>query len=310
MRQDDLRSNLLECLDKKLLVLFQIGGGSVNTNAFYFDELLDLLAGADADNDDETLIDEMPGEKEQPTQQFEYEIFDFHNPDDDSVIFISSFLQNTVCAEVKRVKEATIEQQKKAFNARRIGAKTTHVSCPLCHYYKSFGDHRFQLLLRHLDQRHAWTQKISAKGTSLGKGFCVASGTKQIRILKAIFDNDALSGHYRSDYLRSSATLIREICHPNIPRTLWIDPFLILVFTCNGPRYELESKIPRLDYLKRSGMRGIYYDQKFAEWCYAEALILKGKMKTLRTRYIRRSQECNNKLWFDIHHAFHHPLCL
>ena len=125
----------------------------------------------------------------------------------------------------------------------------------------------------------------------------MASGTKQLRVMKALFDADSISGCFGNTYLATSAKLLRDACYPYMPHVLTIDREIILVLDASGPRYVLESQLHALDYIKRSGLRGTYFTKDFADWCYAEAIILKGKIKTLRAHYIRKAQDAKNKLW-------------
>ena len=152
-------------------------------------------------------------------------------------------------------------------------------------------------MLRHIKSHHCSEQQATDTRMKLGKGCCVASGTKQLRVMKALFDADSVSGCFGTTYLSTSAKLLRDMCHPYIPHVLKIDPEIVLVLDVSGPRYVLESQLHALDYIKRSGLRGTYVTKDFADWCYAEAIILKGKIKTLRVHYIRKAQDSKNKLW-------------
>ena len=136
------------------------------------------------------------------------------------------------------------------------------------------------MMLRHLEHGHEIDRTIGR----------IASGGKQLRIIKALYDNDSIFGKTGENYLQVSAKLIRDIWLPADARFLSVDRFIIMLLTEDGPQYIPEFKLADMDYIKRSGMKGIYYTREFANWCYNEVMLTDGRMKTLRTRYIQKSQ--------------------
>jgi hypothetical protein len=109
-------------------------------------------------------------------------------------------------------------------------------------------------MLRHLDHHHCWEKVRSAKGKLRGKGGCVASGTKQLRIIKAKFDNDSIMGQYGNDYLAHSANWLRQVFGSDPSSYLQIDRALIMLLSITGPTYVLKAKLPDRPYVKRSGV--------------------------------------------------------
>ena len=81
------------------------------------------------------------------------------------------------------------------------------------------------------------------KDKLLGKGGCVASGTKQLRIITAKFGNDSIMGQYGNDYLAHSANWLRQVFGSDLPSCLQIDRALIMLLSTTGPMYIVKSKV-------------------------------------------------------------------
>ena len=109
-----------------------------------------------------------------------------------------------------------------------------------------------------------WENIESGKGILLGKSGCVASGTKQLRIIKAKLDNDSIIGQYGNDYLAHSTSWLRQLFGSDPPSYLQIGRALVMLLSTTGPTYMLKAKFIDLPYMKRSGKGCMYYAMEFA----------------------------------------------
>ncbi|CAE7205271.1 unnamed protein product [Symbiodinium sp. CCMP2592] len=135
--------------------------------------------------------------------------------------------------------------------------------CPLCPF-RSWSRHNACRVLVHIRKHHTSTKQYSA------------SGTKQIKLVLALHDQDKLEGMPAAcNYLRRSADMIRDTVRPPLSSTRnSIDKKIRLVFTQDGPEYwNLEATISA--GLRRS--RNLYYNLGFAQKIFQKTILNNAK---------------------------------
>ena len=142
----------------------------------------------------------------------------------------------------QEVKDATrrLEQQK----GQSFGSQV----CPLCPWRRF---EKRSYLFTHITKHH-----------SVGKRF-VASGTKQLRIIAAMYDDDAARQASHGNYISRSAELLRSHVRPGVSsKKNVIDKDIRLCLTTKGPSFMSMQKIKQAKHLRRVG--NVYYDRSFA----------------------------------------------
>ena len=125
------------------------------------------------------------------------------DPEDGSMIFVHKDLEQRLAKEVNAEKKRIQKLSKRK-------ASTTHQHCSLCPFFASADNHWRARLLRHIERHHAQKKFRSEGGAFLGTGLHVASGTKQLKIIKALYDDDSLYGSMAINYLQRSADITRR----------------------------------------------------------------------------------------------------
>ena len=138
--------------------------------------------------------------------------------------------------------------------------------CPLCPF-RSFT--RSSRVAHHLDAYH--TAKVN---------FC-AGGSKQFRLVLALWDGDSAAGVDASDhYLARSSDIMRKTVKPHLDKGcmgIRADKGLRLLFSGNGPIYVNRKSVMR----RRSGVRRVgnfFYDLDFALKMFRNALLSSGSI--------------------------------
>ncbi|CAE7221957.1 unnamed protein product, partial [Symbiodinium microadriaticum] len=91
----------------------------------------------------------------------------------------------------------------------------------------------------------------------------VASGTKQLRVIAAMYDDDAARQASHSKYMSRSAELLRSQVKPGVSsKKNVIDKDIRLCLTTKGPSFMSMQKIKQAKDLRRVG--NVYYDRSFA----------------------------------------------
>jgi len=134
--------------------------------------------------------------------------------------------------------------------------------CPLCPF-------------RCLSTWAHWDRHLSSYHDAAHQYCC--NGTKQLRIVVALFDRDAAGARSGGDYLRRSADILRNTVLPPLACARNdIDRHIRLVFTGDGPVYHNLQTIEADQNLRRVGNR--YYTCSFATMIYRELLLYDGKV--------------------------------
>ena len=147
-----------------------------------------------------------------------------------------------------------LEKEVKVFlqrpNFKRLIA-AGRLRCPFCPF-RTWKAQLSSRMLDHIRKYHAAKQQF------------VASGTKQVKLIIAMHDEDKLLGKATgSTYLSRSADLLRARVEPRLSDTVnHVDRHIRLVFTTSGPEYwHLKKTIEQP--LRR--VRDRYYTQGFAQ---------------------------------------------
>ena len=231
-------------IDRLYLVLFQVNGPKIEDSALQPDakersRLLELQAAAGSD-------------KHKVQDRRKVQAIECDSSDADSAM---SEEDESICRAGDRVLEL-VRLEVDAVIARRVLRDGERLICLLCPF-RSFHNSNPQRLYKHVQRYH-----------SRQKQHC-ASGTKQIKLVISIFDDDRLLGREeRPNLLRRSAGLIRESVTPPLDHgTNEIDRCLRLVFTSTGPEYWNLATVQKLP-LRR--VRNIYYTRDFAQLLFQQ----------------------------------------
>ena len=114
---------------------------------------------------------------------------------------------------------------------------------------------------------------------------CVCSGTKQLKIVCALFDSDQIASRTSSCYIARSAEILRETVSPPLTdNTNAIDRSIRLVFSGAGPQFWNKATVDGSSTLRR--VRNIYYTVDFADVVYRELLLCNAKCKAAIPRIL------------------------
>ena len=96
----------------------------------------------------------------------------------------------------------------------------------------------------------------------------MSSGTKQIKVMAALYDDDRISGRTGGFYLARSAQLLRVALGPAPIGSGGVDRCLVLLLDAGGPRYVRVDEVGTVLSARRVGYT--YYTRQFAEVLYRE----------------------------------------
>jgi len=169
--------------------------------------------------------------------------------------------------------------------------------CPLCPFRTFFGGGHRARCVDHIRKYH-----------SLANQFC-CSGTKQIKVIAAIHDNDKLQGLTTGKYLERSAQIMHSCVKPPVAVSQNnIDKDIRLVLTERGPEYWSLSAVEHGVVCRR--VRNLYYTKGFAEILFKEIILHDAKVMSMITRLQLRAMEAGSELanLFPGHSRFWWPL--
>ena len=164
------------------------------------------------------------------------------------------------------------------------------LSCGLCPF-RSFSTE--VLLAAHVTKYH------------IRKTRFVASGTKQLNVVCALFDNDRLLRAPTGNLLKRSATILRETVSPAVHRGQnAIDKDIVLVLDDDGPSYQKKAAVGQNLACRRVGYT--YYTRGFADILLQESLRHHGRVRPamLRTcaRIVKKGSELSSMLPTHVDH--------
>jgi len=250
----DMRRCILDAVDERLIVTFHLGAANIPPRSIYsasekmtgLERLSDLMAGAGASKAPPKHLDPLP-----PGVRA-------------NVIGpLLARLQDEVCRYETIL---TLElSETKTVNVRRLGGDRR---CELCPLFAASGP---KMLRHHVANAHV-----------ISSHYCPA-GRKTLSIVYALHDADCAAGTRGGDYLRRAALAVRQSLLPG-PSSLRldIDRCMVLLLQSSGPTYVSSDVVVLRRDLRRVGY--VYYDKGMAETLLREALLSRGRVRTLLPR--------------------------
>ena len=206
------------------------------------ERLLDLQAGASGGEDHQCEAHTLDGDSEKAASDREV--------DEEAATDVADVLLQCLEQEVREVQKPKTITKADARN---------RVRCPMCPF-RSWQKKNGHRVLDHIRQYHTARQQYAA------------SGTKQLKLVIAMHDQDRLQGRPPAgDYLRRSADMMRSSIRTPLPEGVNnVDKKIRLVFTGRGPEYgnlsdTIEASLRRV--------RNLYYDMDFAQKLYQRTLM-------------------------------------
>ena len=268
----DIKQHICSALDLSTLVIFKIRveGDSVAPDAL--DGLLDLQAGMgefDCDVRDLLADGDLDAGDEDKTAA------------DEAVVNVNAELVSIMKNEVQGTIARTESMRPKDLGNAR---------CCLCPF-KAFGQEKAKRdLLQHLRVHHL--PKVDTDAVHI-KHY-VASGHKQAKMIRSMFDCDRLRNQTRSAYLCDSANMLRGSVRPHLTTSRHVDKQIAMVLDREGPTFMNSSSVSSNSMIRSVG--GSLYTVGFAQLVLRESLVLYGRAKPLRTRLLQRFLEAGNDL--------------
>ena len=201
--------------------------------------LLDLQAGA---HDDDMSSDE---ESEDFTRRCSSAVILL---DEDDTLCVSDGILDAMSEEVADVMS---DLSKKSY---RTEGRTV---CPFCPF-RSFK--QLRQLRTHITKHHT------------RKNQYICSGTKQTKVVLALYDFAASQQTVQEKYLRESCQILRSTITPALSCSLsHIDKHIRLVLKASGPVYVNLDSIGKTENVRR--VRNMYYDHTFADLAVQEMIM-------------------------------------
>ena len=137
----------------------------------------------------------------------------------------------------------------------------------------------------------------------------VASGTKQLRILVAIYDDDATrNAKHEAKYLRRSADLLRAQVKPGASsRCNAIDKHIRMCMTRLGPCFMSLGQVKKSRVRRRVG--NVYYDRSFANAFMCNAVAGRGSFRQIAAAFASSSTRGQGQLSSLLPEASHSFWC-
>ncbi len=247
-----------ECVDASSLVTFALGGeDELSENKC----LLELQAGCRLE------VDALGG-AEAGLCECEAEMED---SDDEGVA-------GADCPEAEvRVGDSLLvllaQERSKALQQEDCISDGSSFRCPFCPFRKFSRGCR---VMEHIRKYHQKKRQ-----------FC-CSGTKQLRVVQALFDDDQLKGlATKPRYLRRSAAVLRNSLGSMNHAVNHLDRAVRLVLTEKGPVYKPVSALTTEGSPYRRA-RNLFYTHGFADHLFQEMLVCHAKMKQVSCHYMFR----------------------
>ena len=258
----ELETALSSAMDESTAVLFEIGSESSPE----MDPLLDCMAGAGCSDD----VDAM-------------NLFAINVEDDsaeeevDAVELCDDGASVNVCKHLKDLLKLEVDSY-----ATKL-RKSCGTECILCPF-KIIKTRKSRDLQNHLQRNHT------------SKSTWVASGTKQMKVILALYDSDTFNHCKQANYLHRSSLLMRV----SIGKPLYesnnkeFDRSIVLLLDGDGPKYVNVSSIGVNIMARRVGHT--YYTKTFAEILLRESIVHHGRVKTFLPRLMMRGIEAGNEI--------------
>ncbi|CAE7674583.1 unnamed protein product [Symbiodinium sp. CCMP2592] len=227
--------------------------------------LLDMVAGArEAPNDsEEDTCDVVDASAASGINRISF--------DEDNVPVFSDNIMNRLCEEADFVMKDLYRISERCEGRRR---------CPPCPFRSFF---QLRLLRTHIAKHHTRKDQY------------VCSGTKQIKIILALYDHAASSQTTSSNMLQESAGILRSMIQPSLSFTQnHIDKQIRLIFDATGPQYVNVTSLGQSVQVRR--VRNLYYTRSFADLLLREMVLNHAQVRTVSTGCHMFAFESNNKL--------------
>jgi hypothetical protein len=217
--------------------------------------------------------------------------------DDESVVHVDEILYNSLRDEVLRELDEITKLRKSIKKDRK--RKCALVDCKFC-LFTCFRRSKGGLssYMQHLHSSHVPSPISLPIGESafyqlLSK---TKGGSKQLKLIKALFDVHTLRGRIRQDYFEHTTHLINDtLSADQLPnRHKQYGRLLRLVLTHDGPHY-ITCTPSQTDGLRRVGY--FYYTERFATMFVQESMRNHGRLKTTRDSLIHRFCASGCDLW-------------
>ncbi len=239
--------------------------------------LLDIMAGAvPMEDDSDSPLDDEPG------------------GDDEAVVQVGEELQALLCKEVEYAlsgmvlkrggyrgkKQPTNRKGMKGKRVKQEVASSKH-RCPLCPFraFRERGQVKAHVCKYHKEAaRHC------------------PSGTKQLRIAVALYDNDTFCGlPLVASYLSRSAAILREQLKPALSCTkMAVDKDIRMVLRHDGPVFVNKDVLGGGFAVRRMG--NSMYTMEFAEAVFKAGVIARAQMRSVASTVMLKCQESESEL--------------
>jgi hypothetical protein len=182
---------------------------------------------------------------------------DATSPDDEATVLVG----DKILALMKKEVQDTL----KSDGLHRDSVSHQQV-CPLCPWrqfpHKSHGVERMK---NHIKNYH-----------TLSRQYC-CSGTKQLKVVIALYDNDVLMRRAPLNLLHRSADIFRASVIPGVDcNTIYIDKHIRMILAATGPVFVHVNSISESLWVRR--IRNLYISCEFAERLIRELMLNKCKM--------------------------------
>ena len=165
--------------------------------------------------------------------------------------------------------------------------------CPLCPWRRF--DKRC-LLVTHVTKHHSASKRF------------VASGTKQLRIIASMYDDDAVRNESPGNYLQRSAELLRQQVKPQCSsRKNCIDTHCRLCMGSNGPFFISTTCVRRSQNLRRVG--NVYYNRSFANAFLCSAVASRCSFRQIAATFTTSATRSGGQLSSLLPEASHSFWC-
>ena len=194
--------------------------------------------------------------------------------------------------QLRDLLQTEVQDLLKALETAKGSAFPSQV-CPLCPWRRF--DKRC-LLVTHVTKHHSASKRF------------VASGSKQLRIIASMYDDDAVRNEISGKYLRRSAELLRKQVTPQCSsRKNSIDTHFRLCMGGNGPFFMSTKQIGQAQNLRRVG--NVYYNRSFANAFMCNAVASRCSFRQIAATFTTAATRSGGQLSSLLPEASHSFWC-
>ncbi|OLP79865.1 hypothetical protein AK812_SmicGene39798 [Symbiodinium microadriaticum] len=186
----------------------------------------------------------------------------------------------------------------------------------VCKNMRDFDFHAsmFTLVVQLVDKLDTSFNELAMQMCKLGNIYetfsnkFVASGTKQLRVIAAMYDDDAARQASHSKYMSRSAELLRSQVKPGVSsKKNVIDKDIRLCLTTKGPSFMSMQKIKQAKDLRRVG--NVYYDRSFANDFMCKAVASRASFRQIAAYFTSSTARHQGALCSMLPEASHSFWC-